>query len=248
MLRVSGVPPICPMEVEFSKCYEYDAVCPYDSLHFSSINEWRRHHLLCHYDQKWKCPLCGKNSQSWHNYTFHAQAAKHNDVCPPPWICKLDRSVDAGTCSSRFGSKYQLQKHIKAVHQNYRVRSLGTTTCDRIARMYRIICLLSAHQLVEEAAASSATLSAVPGDVGSRGNGPQSGKEQSRSVLVEQALSGDDRSIDHDHALLLGLIDLAQNGGLKLYVDAMTILNRIEDESNQRQQRGAPPFFEPKPI
>jgi len=115
-----------PIPVDFEERFNYDAVCPHDALHFRSVAEWKSHHLECHQkDTKWKCPLCGKDSASWHNYSYHVQITEHNPICLPPWICKLDRpptvTQSHPECGSRFGSKYQLTRHIRSSHPNYRV-------------------------------------------------------------------------------------------------------------------------------
>ena len=119
--------------VGLKDCYEYEAVCPHDFLHFQSMEEWKDHHLDHHMDTKWKCPLCGTQSASWYNYSYHVQISKHKSVCPPPWVCKLDRFPytnscgDRISCGARYGSKYQLIRHIGKCHSNYRVCSVGRT-------------------------------------------------------------------------------------------------------------------------
>ena len=112
-----------PVVIDFKDCYDYDAVCPHDSLHFKSAEEWKSHHLDQHTDTKWKCPLCGVESKSWYNYTYHVQTAKHQSVCSPPWICKLKRH-NVFPCGARYGSKYQLIRHICDEHTNYKVCTL----------------------------------------------------------------------------------------------------------------------------
>ena len=114
-----------PQIVELKDCYDYDAMCPHDSLHFKSAEEWKRHHADHHMDTKWKCPLCGIQSSTWHNYSYHVQTAMHKTKCPPPWICKLERFPSLfhleNRCGVRFGSKYQIIRHIRSSHPNYKV-------------------------------------------------------------------------------------------------------------------------------
>ena len=123
MEKVTGTPKL----IELIHCYDYEAVCPHDSLRFKSLEEWKSHHLANHMDTKWNCPLCGHESRSWYNYSYHVQIERHRSVCLPPWICILDRfehphSDDhAIYCGARFGSKYQLIRHIRGCHANYRV-------------------------------------------------------------------------------------------------------------------------------
>ena len=129
-------------EIKFEDGYQYDAVCPHDNLHFSSVKDWKNHHIEKHMDTKWKCPICSTVSASWHNYSYHVQIQEHGRICPPPWICKLklpsrpnqnkkahstinnistSSSDNHKLCEKRFGSKYQLLRHIKSEHTNYRV-------------------------------------------------------------------------------------------------------------------------------
>ena len=127
-----------PTSIQLENCYDYEAVCPHDSLHFQSVEEWKSHHLHQHMDTKWKCPLCGTLSSSWHNYSYHVQSWKHKAVCPPPWICKLQLKCtlcnkcldqqnlfDCGRCcGARYGSKYQLIRHITTSHPSYKVEKI----------------------------------------------------------------------------------------------------------------------------
>eukprot|EP01083_Nonionella_stella_P313607 1126526_1 len=130
-------------EIKFSDGYQYDAVCPHDNLHFKSVQDWKNHHFNNHMDTKWKCPLCATVSASWYNYAYHVQIQEHNSTCPPPWICKLkvspklsknkkahstinrctphmSHSPERKLCEKRFGSKYQMLRHIKS-HTNYKI-------------------------------------------------------------------------------------------------------------------------------
>ena len=115
--------------VWFSDCYEYDAVCPWDSVHFNSAEEWKSHHLEHHIDTMWRCPFCDKENSSWPNYSFHVQIAEHNSVCLPPWICTMEhkkksfggKSGNSWRCDRRFGSKYQFKRHIRSRHADYQV-------------------------------------------------------------------------------------------------------------------------------
>ena len=136
---MSDEPDATVKQVKFEDVYQYDAVCPHDNLHFTSDAAWKQHHHDCHMDTKWKCPLCNTVSASWHNYSYHVQIQEHG-MCPPPWICKLrlpavptqnkkahstvnkdtkSTSKDSTICLKRFGSKYQLVRHIKSEHTNY---------------------------------------------------------------------------------------------------------------------------------
>ena len=118
-----------PTLIQWEDCHDYDAICPHDSLYFKSVAEWRKHHLDEHMDTKWKCPLCGIQSSSWYNYSYHVQSFRHRSFCSPPWICKLDchenRNLFAidgkRCCGARYGSKYQLIRHIRREHSNYKV-------------------------------------------------------------------------------------------------------------------------------
>ena len=116
--------------IKFINTYQYDAICPHDNKHFSSVKEWKQHHMDYHMNTKWKCPLCDTISASWHNYSYHVQIQQHNSICPPPWICKLKlpsitiknkkahstinknkkthHYQSQSLCYKRFGSKYQL--------------------------------------------------------------------------------------------------------------------------------------------
>eukprot|EP01084_Bolivina_argentea_P021054 39096_1 len=126
-------------EIKFTDGYQYDAVCPHDNLHFSSEKDWKNHHIEKHMDTKWKCPLCDTISASWHNYSYHVQIQEHN--ISPPWICilktpsipntnkkahstinnKKEHRNKLNLCEKRFGSKYQLLRHMKSEHTNYKV-------------------------------------------------------------------------------------------------------------------------------
>lgn len=133
--------------IEFEATYQYDAVCPHENKHFSSVKEWKAHHMECHMNTKWKCPLCDTISASWHNYSYHVQIQEHNGICPPPWICKLKlpsitiknkkahstinkdnnnhQHHPLKSCEKRFGSKYQLLRHIKSEHTNYELLNVN---------------------------------------------------------------------------------------------------------------------------
>lgn len=133
-------------KIKFSDSYIYDGVCPFDKMRFSEERDFKQHHTKCHMDTKYECPLCKTSSASWHNYAYHIQKQEHNGTCPPPWICKLElppllninkkahstinkqqqqkpetskeENKDKKLCKKRFGSKYQLQSHIKSEHTN----------------------------------------------------------------------------------------------------------------------------------
>merc|ERR1719361_1048056 len=131
-----------PLEdILFEDCYDYDAFCPHDLLHFKSMEEWKNHHLEHHMDTKWKCPLCGIDSSAWHNYSFHVQTSQHQSVCPPPWICKLKKTPTcldlSSRCRLRFGSKYQLIRHIRSAHPNYKVDLENKEHCNDKRRLKR---------------------------------------------------------------------------------------------------------------
>ena len=117
-----------PTVIRFEDCCDYDAVCPHDSLHFKTAEEWKNHHLGNHMDTNWRCPLCGTKSYCWYNYSYHVQTSDHKWICPPPWICKLSfehrhSSTGESRCGARYGSKYQLIRHIRDCHANYKVKS-----------------------------------------------------------------------------------------------------------------------------
>ena len=124
-----------PTNIELKDCHDYQVICPHDSLQFDSPEEWKSHHLKDHMDTKWKCPFCGTQSSSWYNYTYHVQAAKHKSECPPPWICTLkscgkhDALNGERCCGARFGSKYQLIRHIRTKHRNYKVKNTFFALC-----------------------------------------------------------------------------------------------------------------------
>ena len=140
--------------VALKDCYEYEAICPHDSLRFHSVEEWKSHHREQHMDTKWKCPLCGTESASWYNYSFHVQISKHKSVCPPPWVCKLDRLPhtnsfgDHISCGARYGSKYQLIRHIGKCHSNYRVCSVGRTILVWFIVLFLWFCAMICCQLI----------------------------------------------------------------------------------------------------
>ena len=144
MEKLSGTPKL----IELKDCYDYEAVCPHDSLWFKSEEEWKSHHLANHMDTKWKCPLCGVESKSWYNYSFHVQIEKHQSVCVSPWICKLDyiekpHSDNAAICcGARYGSKHQLIRHIRDFHRNYRVELMfRNSICIIFPCVILVFCL-----------------------------------------------------------------------------------------------------------
>lgn len=136
-----------PAIIEFKDCHEFDAVCPHDGLHFSSMEQWKKHHVDHHMeDHKWACPLCGEHSSSWYNYSYHVQTSKHKSICLPAWNCKLsfeDPTFLSGTipCDARYGSKYQLIRHIRKSHPNCEVST--HTISARNLHLISLIALIA---------------------------------------------------------------------------------------------------------
>merc|ERR1712228_224563 len=132
-------------DCSFDSCYIFSMRCPYKDCHqlFDNMTAYQNHHVQKHQDRdskgkllqtkeaKWKCPECGKVSASWYNYAAHV--TMHKESCDAPWICKLPpinkkkyiQWTDGSyICGKRCSTKHNLIKHLKALHQNYRIIDL----------------------------------------------------------------------------------------------------------------------------